>query len=202
MSNLAHQAPYKPPVKREMIDGVIRMMSPGATQYHNFVTGNLIGILRNYLRGKSCRLYVDGMKLKLNDENLFYPDIMVVCDESKRKDPKMIHGAPDLVVEVLSPRTTKFDRGRKKEIYEESGVKEFWLVDPSNLTMEVFVLVDGVFKLIDTYALCGKTEIEDMEASGEEIPKTNFKVSIFDDLEIDLWEAFEGIYEEVLHGDF
>lgn len=76
------------------------------------VSGNIFGIFRDYLKGKKCTPIQDSFDLYLDDENQFVPDFMVVCDTDKIK-PDGVYGAPDLVVEVLSPSTAKNDKGYK-----------------------------------------------------------------------------------------
>ena len=106
--NLAYQEDRR----EELIDGKVVMMSP-ATPWHNFIAGNIFNIFKNYLIGKKCVPFHDGTSVRLTDEDIFVPDFMVVCDRSKIKS-KWIHGAPDLVVEILSPSTAKNDKGYKR----------------------------------------------------------------------------------------
>ena len=96
--------------------------------------------------------------------------------------------APDLVVEVLSPRTAKNDRGYKKDLYESSGVKEYWIVDPTLRSIEAYLLSDGKYTLDGVYGLFPNspsiTEQERQE-SKKEIP-----VSLYGDFRIPLEEIF------------
>lgn len=86
----------------------------------------------------------------LDDDNVFQPDIIFI---DKTNTPLIksegLHGAPDLVIEILSPESTRFDRGEKKAVYERSGVKEYWLVDPETKNAEGFVLKAGKLSNIE-----------------------------------------------------
>ena len=108
---------YKLESEEEIIGGEVVMMAP-ATLNHTRIVRNISRIFDTYLQGRPCEYFPDGAGLFLEDETEEYkPDGMVVCDESKSKD-KGVYGAPDLVVEVLSPSTARHDRGHKKDIYE------------------------------------------------------------------------------------
>ncbi|MCI6101263.1 MAG: Uma2 family endonuclease [Selenomonas sp.] len=101
MDNLAYQEP--PRVER--IEGRTYLMSPRPKIGHNRVCTNIASIFANYLMGKPCVPFADGTDVYLDDENHYIPDAMIVCDRSIIHDDA-IYGAPDLVVEVLSPSTT------------------------------------------------------------------------------------------------
>ena len=125
----------------ELIDGEIVLMSPRPATNHNQTAFNIAALFKTFLKGKTCRVFPDGMDLYLTEKDRFVPDVMVICDRSKIKNDG-IHGAPDLVVEVLSPSSIKRDRVYKKRIYEQCGVREYWIVNPRNKT----VLVDDFDK--------------------------------------------------------
>ena len=118
---------------------------------------------------------------------------MVVCDRSKIH-PNGVHGAPDLVVEVISPGTARNDRGKKMKAYEGAGVREYWLVDPGNESIEVYLNADGVFTLDNIYFNhYPEWELERLsEAERAAIP-THFRCSLFGDLEIALADVFDGL---------
>ena len=113
--NLAYQEERR----EELIGGKVVMMSPASTN-HTFVSGNIHGIFWHYLKGKKCTPISDGSTVYLTDDDHFVPDFMVVCDPDKIKSDG-IHGAPDLVVEVLSPSTMRNDKTRKKDVYARCG---------------------------------------------------------------------------------
>ena len=104
---------YRDDRRQELINGEIVMMSPRPSWNHNRVAFNFAHIFEKYLYGKKCTSIADGMDLYLTEENQFIPDFMVVCDPDKIK-PDGVHGAPDLVVEVLSPSTMRNDKTSKK----------------------------------------------------------------------------------------
>ena len=109
--------------REELINGKVVAMSPAASN-HNRIAGDIYGIFWSYLRGKKCEPFGDGEAVYLTEVDHFIPDFMVVCDPDKVKS-NGVHGAPDLVVEVLSPGTTKNDRGRKMDVYGQCGVREY-----------------------------------------------------------------------------
>lgn len=187
-SNLAYQEERR----EELIDGEIVMMSPASTG-HTCVAGNIFYIFKNYLKGKKCIPFGDGVLVHLTDENKFVPDGMVVCDRSKIK-PDGVYGAPDLVVEVLSPGTAKNDRTRKMEIYEQCGVREYWLVSPSDKFIEVYWLDGGKFALHDIYTLPPDWMLARMSDAEKKAVETEFKCRLFDDLIIRLDDIFDDLF--------
>ena len=127
--------------KVEVIDGKVIMMSPPAFSNHNYVKDNVFTVFKNYLKGNVCVPHADGRKVVLPSQkegDYLIPDFFVVFDRSKIKHDG-IHGAPDLVVEVLSPKTIKLDRGKKKDLYQENGVKEYWIIDPDKGSIEIYL---------------------------------------------------------------
>lgn len=126
---------------------VMRRMS-GPTDAHQAVVGNLFGLLHSYLRRQPCQVRVAPYDVRLPkhgttaDDAAIYtvvqPDICVICDVSKI-EPRGCLGAPDLVLEVTSPRTAARDWKGKFDLYEESGVKEYWIVMPQENDIAVFV---------------------------------------------------------------
>lgn len=139
--NLACQDDFVTKRREELIDGKPVMMSPRRTVIHNRVAFNIAVLFDRYLKGKKCTHFSDGVDLYLDDDNRFVPDMMVVCDPDKI-GPDGIHGAPDLVVEVLSPGTARNDKIRKKDVYARCGVWEYWLASPNEKSVEVY-LTDG-----------------------------------------------------------
>jgi Uma2 family endonuclease len=194
MANLAHGCLYpnglKEERRKELIGG-IWMMSPAASVYHNMVKRSICRIFDRYLmskKSKGCRLF-DEVDVYLTEEDNFQPDVMIVCNKDIIK-PKGVFGAPDLVVEILSPSTASRDRGRKKDIYEKCGVKELWLVDINNRSIEVYLLIDGKYRLGNIYHSYEDNDIEDMTDDEKSAIIHEFKVSIFDDLIINVDDVF------------
>ena len=173
----------------ELISGKIVAMSPRPAVNHNFVSGNIYYIFRQYLQGKRCTPFADGTDLYLTEDDRYVPDGMIVCDPDKiQKDG--VHGAPDLVVEVLSPSTARYDRGHKKDVYEKCGVKEYWIVSPADKVVEQYVLRDGKFVLHDTFAVFPDWMLEKMKPEERDAVQTEFKCSLYDDLSIRLEDIF------------
>ncbi|HHJ39098.1 MAG: hypothetical protein AXA67_11195 [Methylothermaceae bacteria B42] len=148
-------------VRYELIDGKAYLMAPAPTLDHQDIAGEIYRQLGNQLAGKPCRPYiapVDVLLPKQDEANeqvdtIVQPDVLVVCDQSKL-ERRGVRGAPDFVVEVLSPSTAYHDHQRKREVYERAGVKEYWLVDP----VERMILV---YRL-DNQGRYGKPEVKEM----------------------------------------
>lgn len=186
--NLAYQDEHR----EELINGNIIAMSPSPTWNHMAVAGNIYGIFRNYLKGKKCTPIQDGFDLHLTEKDVFIPDMMVVCDRDKIKR-NGVYGAPDLVVEILSASTAKNDRGYKKGVYEVCGVPEYWIVDPSQKSVEVYLLQDGRYILDNIYTLYSAKELEEMTDKEKSTVATEFKCHLYDDLMIHLDDVFSDL---------
>jgi Uma2 family endonuclease len=134
-------------VRAELIDGVPYMMAPPATN-HQDIHRELFLQLGNFLKGKSCKVYSAPFAVRLfpqddlGDDTVVEPDITVICDRSKI-DKQGCKGAPDLVIEILSPSNIRHDRIVKFQKYLAAGVREYWVVDPDNRAVEVHTLRDG-----------------------------------------------------------
>ena len=186
--NLAYQEERR----EELIGGNVVMMSPASAE-HVYTAGSIYNIFKNYLKGKNCIPFSDGLLVHLTDENKFVPDMMVVCDRSKIKSDG-VHGAPDLVVEVLSPSTAKDDRTRKKEIYEACGVPEYWLVSPTDKSIEVYLLESGKYILHDVYTVRPDWILKQMTDEERAAIVTEFKCHLYDDLIIRLDDIFGDLF--------
>ena len=151
MENLAYIDEFNE-IKTELIDGEIVMMSPKPRLEHGTVVTNISAEFRLNLKGKTCRAYCDGVDVFIDEKNIFVPDVMIVCNPTIRKKDG-IHGAPDLVVEVLSPATAHNDRWKKKYTYGKAGVKEYWLVDQLKCIIEVYLNNNGEFILDKLYTM-------------------------------------------------
>ncbi len=134
----------------ELIGGEAFCMSPAPSVRHQAVVGALFGQLLQHFQGKSCRPFVAPVDVKLSAEDVVQPDIMVICDRSKILDSH-IEGAPDLVVEVLSPSSDRHDRVRKLRLYASHGVQEYWLVQPYPAVIEVLQLVGTNYRIAGAY---------------------------------------------------
>lgn len=113
----------------EIIDGVAYAMSPAPSTQHQRVALRLASRVERQLEGKLCRPFIAPTDVRLSDVDVVQPDILVVCDSAK-VTPTHIEGAPDVVIEVLSPRTSAKDLRQKKALYERTGVREYVVVDP------------------------------------------------------------------------
>lgn len=181
---------YQEEPREELLNGKIYMMSSPSVN-HNRIAFNISHTFWNYLKGKKCETFGDGTDVYLTDNDRVIPDVMIVCNRDIiQKDG--IHGAPDLVVEVLSPGTAKNDKGYKKELYEKSGVKEYWIVDPVSRSIEVYLLSNGKYVLDEVYALypdgSGVTDKEREET------KKEIRVSLYSDFRIPLEEIFQNLF--------
>ena len=175
----------------EKINGQEVLMSPRPATRHSRAAGRIYGIFFQFLRKKRCEAFFEH-EVHLDDENVFVPDVLIICDKNKIK-ANWIDGAPDLVVEVLSPSTTINDRGIKKDVYERSGVKEYWIVDPSAKSIEVHYLKDGRLVLDHVYMIFPPEEWERMTEEQRAAARLSVRVSLYDDLLVDVREVFEDI---------
>ena len=180
---------YQEEILDEVINGQVVAMSPKPRFNHNHIAGNIYVIFRNYLRGRKCTPIMDGTDLYLTGSDRFVPDFMVVCDRDKIRHDG-VHGAPDLVVEVLSPRTEVRDRRDKKAVYEQCGVKEYWLVSPDEKLIEVYRTNGTELVLHNIYAQHSDWEKAKMSQEERDNLETHFKCCLFDDLDISLEDIF------------
>jgi len=138
---------------RELLNGFVRLMSPAPTLKHAVVLSKLGNHLFNFInRGKgNCQVFYAPFDVRFPknsdntaDDKIFtvvQPDICVVCDPAKL-DERGCLGAPDMVVEILSLSSQKYDLNEKFNIYEAGGVKEYWVVSPKEKGINVFILQD------------------------------------------------------------
>lgn len=179
---------YEEEVFEELLNGALTAMA-SPSLVHNFISGNIFNIFSNYLRGKPCTPIGDGTHLYLTERDRFIPDGMVVCDKNKLH-PDGVHGAPDLVVEVLSPGTAKNDKGHKKDVYEACGVREYWIVSPGDRSVEQYLLTDGRYVLREVYSQYPKFLLETMSEEKRAAIQTEFHCTLFNDLTIRLEDVF------------
>lgn len=132
----------------ELIDGVAWNMSPAPNRFHQGILMELAKTIALFLEDLPCRIYPAPFDVLLPDhrdqeeddvKTVVQPDISVICDESKLTE-KGCTGAPDWIIEILSPYTSKKDMTVKLELYERHGVEEYWLVDPGNRYIHVYLL--------------------------------------------------------------
>jgi Uma2 family endonuclease len=131
----------------ELIDGVAYAMSaPG--MYHQSILMELAAKFYNFLDGKPCKVYPAPLDVRLfyeadeSDDTVVQPDLTVICDEKKR-GPEGCRGAPDLVVEILSPSNTAIEMARKFDLYRAAGVREYWVVSTEPKTLVTYCFREG-----------------------------------------------------------
>jgi len=138
----------------ELIDGVAWNMSPAPSRKHQKVSRILSTKIDNFLMNGKCEFYAapfdvtfpDFSGQELSDvRTVVQPDLSVICDPGKLTD-KGCSGAPDLIIEILSPYTSKKDLNEKFRLYEREGVREYWIVDHESRYVQVFILqADGIY---------------------------------------------------------
>jgi Uma2 family endonuclease len=151
----------------EVIDGEIYDMSPSPSERHQTILGNFYFALRERLKGTPCRVYLAPLDVYLDEFNFVQPDIFVVCDREKIKD--RIYGAPDIIIEILSPFTSLKDKRLKKALYEKFGVKEYIIVHPDELIIERYLLIENKYTEPD---ILGHDEVLKLTLHDIEIPLT------------------------------
>jgi len=162
----------------ELIDGIPYSMSPAPSPAHQTLSSRIHYQLFGYLKDKSCKVFAAPFDVRLNaagddDSDVVQPDLVVICDRSKI-DSKGCNGAPDLVIEILSPSTVKQDKLLKFNMYQRAGVREYWIVDPDSRMVQAHILENGRY-YIKSYA------------ETDTIP-----VYVLDGCEISLPDVFEG----------
>ncbi|MEQ1637554.1 MAG: Uma2 family endonuclease [Methylococcales bacterium] len=153
-------------VRYELIDGYAYCMSPAPLLAHQDVAGEIYRQVANILLGKKCRAFIAPVDVRLSDpnqddasiDNVVQPDVFVVCDPNKLTR-RGILGAPDWIVEVLSPSTAGHDQIIKRQLYECHGVREYWLVHPTDRVLTVYRLENGEYGKPELYELTGETPI-------------------------------------------
>jgi len=136
----------------ELISGIPVMMAPPAA-IHQEIIAELIFQLKLFLNGRKCRVFPAPYGVRLfeekedlpeNVDTLVEPDITVVCDSDKM-DEIGCKGAPDFIIEVLSPSTRNYDLFTKYHLYRRAGVREYWIIDPKGKSVQTFILKDGKY---------------------------------------------------------
>ena len=132
----------------ELVGGEIFMMA-SPSFWHQSVVVDMCGQLRDFFKGKPCRVVVAPFDVRLfakkneSDDTVVQPDLMVICDKSKYEDGRACKGAPDFAIEVLSDSTRSHDLLRKRALYEKAGIREYWAVG-MDLVLQ-YALVDGAY---------------------------------------------------------
>jgi Uma2 family endonuclease len=161
----------------EIIYGEVYAMSAPNTRHQAMLT-ELLSQIHSYLRGKPCKVYPAPFDVRLfyaadeSDDTVVQPDISVICDEKKRGE-EGCRGAPDFVVEILSPSNTASEMQTKFDLYRQAGVREYWVLDGDKKRLHAYRFAEGK---IASFASCG---------AGDSSP-----VGIFSDLTIALEPVF------------
>ena len=171
----------------ELIRGKISLMCPAPNINHQSISRNLLVEIGYYLKNKPCNVFDAPFDVRLYDRkksvlankdiySVVQPDLCVICDTDKL-DIKGCLGAPDWIIEILSKSTAQKDTQTKFQLYQEAGVKEYWLVFPYEEVIQQFVLCDnaGQYQLVSSYA-------------GDDVATSH----LFPDLAIDLSDLFKG----------
>ena len=172
----------------ELIDGEAFRMAPTPLIEHQEVAGEVFRQLANQLDGQPCRPYIAPVDVRLprTDEadaaidTVVQPDVLVVCDPGK-VDRRGVRGAPDWLLEVLSPSTAAHDQIAKRRTYERAGVRVYWLVHPGDRTLTVYLLENGRDGRPEIYELKDATPIGVLpgvsiawDALSERLPKPEY----------------------------
>lgn len=165
--------------RAEIINGETVMMTPPTTA-HQLISFEIGRQLGNYLEGKKCRVIPAPFAVRLFEKDgdspedvdtMVEPDISIVCDPSKL-DKHGCKGAPDMVVEILSPSTQRHDRLVKLGLYQRAGVREYWIVNPEDQTVQVMLLDDsGVLQLHEVYDRQGVAKVNVLDGCFIELAK-------------------------------
>jgi len=137
-------------IRYEYIDGYVTMLA-GGTLDHSLIGANIITTLRNALRGTPCRVFTTDARIELSSKRYVYPDVSVSCDERDRGRIKNLT-APRLVIEVLSPNTERYDRGRKFAFYRDCPtIQEYVLIEPDYPSVEIYRRERGRLWVLHTF---------------------------------------------------
>jgi Uma2 family endonuclease len=143
----------------EVIRGKLFKMSPAPGSTHQEILGKLYVDIAVFLAKKDCKVFVAPYDVILpvkkigfaKSQTVVQPDICVICDKSKIRE-KGCFGPPDWIIEIISPHTTKKDLQLKYDVYEESGVNEYWIVMPKSQVVEVYILENNRYLRLGAYA--------------------------------------------------
>jgi Uma2 family endonuclease len=141
----------KPGERYELINGIAYAMAAPGTQ-HQLIAAALYGEFYAFLKGKPCKAIPAPFDVRLfyeedgSDDTVVQPDLSVVCDPAKL-GMEGCRGAPELVVEILSPSNSVLEMYRKRDLYFESGVREYWLIDPDRRIVAVYHVTNGKYLL-------------------------------------------------------
>lgn len=150
----------------ELIDGHAYAMAPAPLRRHQEVLLEVARQVSNALQGQPCRPFIAPFDVRLpradeaddRIDTVVQPDLSVVCDPAKL-DEAGCRGAPDWIVEVLSPSTAGHDQIVKRALYERHGVREYWLVHPVDAVLTIYRLVGARFAMPEVLEMQGQTPV-------------------------------------------
>ncbi len=134
----------------ELIKGFIKKMSPAPNRLHQTISKNISFKIYLFFEKHPCKVYVAPFDVRLpiksgiKDTTVVQPDLCIICDEYKL-DEQGCNGAPDLIVEIISPNNRKHDLETKFKLYEEAGVLEYWIIEPMQKLVLVYALREGIY---------------------------------------------------------
>ena len=130
----------------------ILVMSPAPSDTHQKIVGKIFSRLLTFVESKELgEVRIAHYDIYLSRKNVYQPDIIFIAKENvHRIEEKGLNGTPDIVIEVLSPKTAKYDLEDKKEVYERYGVKEYWIVDPFTKHVTFYSLINETFTEVET----------------------------------------------------
>ncbi len=134
--------------RHEIIDGNL-LMAPSPDMWHQDWIGELYTILRNHVRKRRLgRVFIAPFDVILDSANVVQPDLIFVAAANLGiLQRRGIFGVPDLLIELISPSSVRRDRYDKRELYARFGVKEYWIGDPANRSLEILTLKEGRYEL-------------------------------------------------------
>jgi len=201
---------YKENCKYEIINGKLIIQNRLPSRNHGIIASNIYFMFANYLKGKKCKAYKDDThirfdlikkikKIKLPDMNQkdrYRPDIMVICDRSMDTVDGIV-GAPALIAEVLSLSTMMYDKETKKNLYELIGVEEYWIINPFDKSIEIYLLKDGKYVLSAIYGEHLREEPDEGLGEKPEDFEYNdeFSPFAFPELKIKINDVFDDMFE-------
>jgi Uma2 family endonuclease len=167
----------------ELINGEVWDMTPAPSRLHQEISGEIYYALHDFFKEKDCSVYAAPFDVRLPDSDdiedysvttVVQPDISVICDQAKL-DSRGCVGAPDLIVEILSPSTAVKDLKIKRALYEKHGVKEYWLIHPTDKVVMSYQLnEDGQYD---------KAEIFDCEDVLQSVQFEGLEIALMDILQ-------------------
>ena len=175
--------------KEEKINGVIYDTSPSPNYQHGIVDGNIYSIIKSGLKGTLCLAFMENLDYKYHaQENNDYviPDVMIICDRKHLKGGSYT-GTPRFIVETLSPATALRDRTVKKDLYQNAGVEEYWIISPRERAVEIYYQENGKYDLKYSYILQDDSEEEHYNAD------TVVTLKDFPKISMTLAEMFENV---------